>query len=112
MLQKIFCAGALVALMLLPVSPRSHAATAQSQAQKQNEQAKSASGTVTAIGADKKSFSMEVNDHDSTKPMQFVIDTNTQVQGRVGVGTKANVQYQALDSGKNLALAVTPQAGQ
>lgn len=112
MLEKLFCVGALAGLMVLPIPPPSHAASAQSQAQQQNEQSKTASGTVTAIGADKKSFSMDVNDQNSTKPMQFVIDNNTQVQGRVGVGTKANVQYQQNNDGKNVALSVAPQNGQ
>lgn len=116
MLQKLFCVVALAGLMVLPVPATSHAASAQpyaqAQAQQQNEQSKTASGTVTAIGADKKSFSMEVNDNNSTNPMQFVIDNKTQVQGRVGVGTKANVQYQPTNDGKNLALSVAPQSGQ
>ena len=112
MLRKILCASGLIGLMLFPVTARSQPFSAQPQAQQQNEQSKSASGTVTAIGADKKSFSMDVNDRDTTNNMQFVIDTNTQVQGRVGVGTKATVQYQPTNDGKNLALSVAPQSGQ
>lgn len=112
MLGKILCASALAGLMLCPIVSRAQPAGAQPQAQSQNEQSKSAAGTVTAIGTDKKSFSMDVNDSNANKTMQFVIDNNTQVQGRVGIGTKAIVQYQPTNDGKNLALTVAPQSGQ
>jgi hypothetical protein len=113
MLRKILCGSALAGLLFVPVGARSTTASAQAQAQQHNAQSKSAAGTVTAIGADKKSFSMDVNDNsNTTKPMQFVIDPNTQVQGRVGVGTKAVVQYQPTDDGKNLAISVAPQNSQ
>lgn len=111
MLRKILWGSALAGMMFLPVV-RPRTASAQPQARQQNEQSKSASGTVTAIGADKKSFSMDVNDQTATRNMQFVIDTNTQVQGRVGVGTKALVQYQPTNDGKNLAISVAPQNSQ
>jgi predicted ATPase len=99
--------------MLYPVTARTQAAPpAQPQAQQQqqqNEQAKSVAGKVTAIGSDKRSFSMDVHDRDASKPMQFVIDNNTQVQGHVAVGTNAIVQYSPTEDGKNLALSVAPQ---
>jgi len=111
MLRTILCGSALAAMLFVPTLG-SRAASAQPQAKQQNEQAKAASGTVTAIGADKKSFSMDVNEQNATHNMQFVIDTNTQVQGRVGVGTKAVVQYQPTNDGKNLAISVAPQNSQ
>ena len=42
--------------------------------------------------------------------MQFVLDQNTQVQGRVSTGTTATVQYQKKDDGTLLALMIAPQS--
>jgi hypothetical protein len=115
MLRKLLCGSALAALMACPAafSARPFARQQQNQ-QQQNAQAKTVSGTVTAIGNDRKSFSMDVKDESSSQPkkMQFYIDQNTQVQGRVGIGTKAMVQYEPSNDGRNLALHVTPVAGQ
>ncbi|MGC1637676.1 MAG: hypothetical protein WA744_19635, partial [Candidatus Acidiferrales bacterium] len=69
-------------------------------------------GKVTAIGSDKKSFSLDVNDGNNKHTMQFVLDQRTQVQGKVGVGTDATVQYQSTDDGKNVALNIAPQSPQ
>ena len=55
---------------------------------------------------------MEVNGGDSKGTMQFVVDKNTQVEGRVTVGTDAVVQYQPTEDGKNLALSGAPQGSQ
>jgi hypothetical protein len=41
--------------------------------------------------------------------MQFVLDQNTQVQGRVSTGTAATVQYQKKDDGTLVALMIAPQ---
>jgi hypothetical protein len=111
MIRTLLCGAALTGWMLYPVTARTQAAPpAQPQAQQQqNEQAKSVAGKVTAIGSDKRSFSMDVHDRDASKPMQFVIDNNTQVQGHVAVGTNAIVQYSPTEDGKNLALSVAPQ---
>lgn len=112
MIRTLLCGAALAGLMLYPVTARTRAATPaqpQAQQQQQNEQAKSVAGKVTAIGSDKRSFSMDVHDRDASKPMQFVIDNNTQVQGHVAVGTNAIVQYAPTEDGKNLALSVAPQ---
>ena len=116
MIRKLFCAGALAALMACPAAFPAQPIAQQSQNQQQQPaaQAKTVSGTVTAIGSDRKSFSMDVKDQNAPqlKKMQFFIDQNTQVQGRVGVGTKALVQYQPANDGRNVALNVTPVAGQ
>jgi hypothetical protein len=82
---------------------------ARPQAQQQNEQSKSVAGKVTAIGGDKKSFTLNVPDRDTTKPMLFLVDSNTQIQGRVSVGMNAIVQCSPTDDGKNKAVMVTPQ---
>lgn len=114
MFRKILLSGALAAVMVCPATFAVKLPAPQSQNQQQQAQAKTVAGTVTAIGSDRKSFTLNVNQQNSskTKKMDFSIDRNTQVQGRVGVGTKALVQYESIDGGRNLALNVTPQAGQ
>jgi hypothetical protein len=82
------------------------AAQSQSQNNQQSANSMSATGKVSAIGSDHKSFSLEVSGGNT---MQFVLDQNTQVQGRVGTGTTATVQYQKKDDGTLLALMIAPQ---
>lgn len=114
MLRQVLCGSVLAALMICPAAfpAQPHARQSQNQ-QQQNAQMKTVSGTVTAIGNDRKSFSMDVKDNNSqTKKMQFYIDQKTQVQGRVGIGTQATVQYEPTNDGRNVAVNVAPAAGQ
>jgi len=112
MTGKILCCSALATLLVLGFATRAQPNVPQSQSKPQAEQAKQVSGKVTDIGSDRKSFSLEVNDKDSKRVMQFVVDGNTQVLGRVTVGTDAVVQYQPTSDGKLVALSVAPQSGQ
>jgi hypothetical protein len=41
--------------------------------------------------------------------MQFAIDDNTRVTGRVSVGTMASVQYESSDGGKLVARNISPK---
>ena len=50
-----------------------------------------------------------MNEGSNKKTMQFQLDGNTQVQGRVGVGTEAAVEYQVTPDGKYLALTIAPR---
>jgi len=113
MFRKILLSSALAAVMVCPATFAAKLPAPQSQNRRQQAQAKTVAGTVTAIGSDRKSFTLNVDQQSSSKArkMDFYIDRNTQVQGRVGVGTKALVQYEPT-GGRNLALNVTPQAGQ
>jgi len=116
MLRKILVSSALAAVMACPgmFAANLPAPQPQNQQQQQQAQAKTVSGTVTGIGSDRKSFTMDVSQQNSpkAKKMNFYIDRNTQVEGRVGVGTKALVQYEPTNDGRNLAIDVTPQPGQ
>jgi hypothetical protein len=47
---------------------------------------------------------------ESKSTMEFVVDRNTQVNGQVKEGTAVTVEYQAMESGQNLAVTVTAQA--
>src|SRR5580700_2038178 len=108
MIRKFLLSASLAALLILGVSTQAHTALQQSQSGQQADQSKQVNGKVTAIGSDKKSFSLDVNDGNNKRTMQFVLDEKTQVQGRVGVGTDATVQYQPTNDGKNVALNIAP----
>lgn len=112
MIRKCLLSASLGALLMLGVSTQAHTAFEPSQSGQQADQPKQVNGKVTAIGSDKKSFSLDVNDGNNKRTMQFVLDARTQVQGRVGVGTDATVQYQSTDDGKNVALNIAPQNSQ
>jgi hypothetical protein len=111
MFRKLLFSMAVAGLLMLGISAPAYPVSAQSQAnqQQQSSNAKTVSGKVTAIGSDHKSFSMDVSDSNGqAHAMQFVLDENTQVQGRVGTGTTAIVQYHPTQDGKNLALNIAP----
>jgi hypothetical protein len=105
---KKFVVGAgLAGLLAFGVSNISPVvAQSQSENNQQSANAMSATGKVSAIGSDHKSFSLQTSGGDT---MQFVLNQNTQVQGRVSTGTTATVQYQKTDDGKLLATVIAPQ---
>jgi hypothetical protein len=110
-----FLSGASLAALLLfgisaGVSASAHPISAPSHwVQQNNAQATEVSGKVISIAPDKKSISLEVTDSNKTNTMQFAIDDNTRVTGRVSVGTMAIVQYQNADNGKLVALNIAPK---
>jgi hypothetical protein len=56
---------------------------------------------------------MDVSQGSDKKSMRFVVDKNTTVQGHVGAGSTATVDYQPDANGQMVALTVTEQqAGQ
>jgi hypothetical protein len=112
MIRKFLMCASLAGLMMLGIS----AVSQQTPNQPHEKQApkadtKSVSGTVAAIGSGGHSFTLEVSQGANAKhTMEFVVDNNTQVQGPVKTGTSVMVEYQAMDSGQNLAVSVTAQA--
>ncbi|SRR6266700_5375821 len=106
MIRKLLSCS-ILACFLLAVSVRTHAAP-QGQSGQQSEQAKSVTGKVTTVETGGKAFSMEVNQGNSKRTMQFVVDKNTQVQGHVGTGSMATVEYQQ-NGGQFVAVNVTEQ---
>ena len=115
MIRKILCSASIAGLLLTGATLRAQGTQHQQEPQpkqRSNEQAKQAAGKVTDIASDKKSFTLEVNEGSNKKQMQFQLDGNTQVQGRVGVGTEAAVEYQVTPDGKYLALTIAPRGGQ
>jgi hypothetical protein len=113
MLRKFLCSASFAGLLLSGIALHARPAQQQQPQPKQrSEQTKTAQGKVTDIASDKKSFTIEVNDGSSKHTMQFVLDANTQVQGRVSVGTDATVEFQPTPDGKNLAVTITPRTSQ
>jgi hypothetical protein len=113
-IRKFLSGASLAALLLFGifagVSASAHPISAPSHwIQQNNAQATEVSGKVISIAPDKKSISLEVTDNNKTNTMQFAIDDNTRVTGRVSVGTMASVQYQNADNGKLVALNISPK---
>ena len=109
MIRKLLCFASLGGMLVLCLPARAFATPPAAQSGSQSAQSKSVTGKVTSIGNDKKSLSVEVGDGNSKQSMTFLIDDNTQVQGRVHVGTTANIQYQQNQDGQNVALSIAPQ---
>ena len=112
MIRKFLLSVSLAGLMMLGLSASSQQAPNQ-PSEKQAPQAatKSVAGTVAAIGNGGRSFTLEVSEGSNSKhTMEFVLDKNTQVQGSVKTGTPVTVEYQAMDSGQNVAVSITAQA--
>lgn len=112
MLRKLLCSATFAGLLVSGVALHARPTQQQPEPKQQNQQTKTAQGKVTDIASDKKSFTIEVNDGSAKRTMQFVLDGNTQVQGRVSVGTDATVEFQPTPDGKNLALTITPRTTQ
>jgi hypothetical protein len=110
MLRKFLCSASLAGLMLSGIAIHARPTQQESQPKRQTEQAKSVNGKVTDIAGDKKSFTIEVSDGSAKHSMQFILDGNTQVQGKVSVGTEATVEFQPTPDGKYLAVTITPRA--
>jgi hypothetical protein len=107
MIRKILFCASLGGMLLLSVPAISHT-SAQNQPGKQGQQAaKSVSGKVTSIGEDRRSFVVEVDNGGTKQNMQFVLDKNSQVEGRVTTGSMVLVEYQPLNGDQNLCLKVS-----
>jgi hypothetical protein len=110
-MRKFLLSASLAGLLLTAVSVRTHAVSPQSSSdQQQTEQAtQKVTGKVTSIGNGGHSFALEVNEGTNKQTMQFVVDKNAKVQGKVGVGTDVTVEYTAMQGGQNLALSISAQ---
>jgi hypothetical protein len=70
----------------------------------------SQSGKIASIGD--AAFSLEVTKGQERKTMEFLIDGNTKVEGKLEVGSQATVEYRSAE-GKNVAVrvVVAPASG-
>jgi hypothetical protein len=110
-MKKLLLSVSLGALLLTFAAVTTHPAQAQTApAQKPTAATQTVSGKVTAIGNSGRSFALDVAQGSDAKTMQFVLGSDTKVEGKVSVGTMVTVAYQAMEGGQNVALAVTAQA--
>jgi len=109
MIRKIlFCASLGGMLMSVPAIAHTRA---QDQPGKQTQQnTKSVSGKVTSIGEDRRSFVVEVDTGSNKQNMSFVLDKNSQVEGRVAAGTTVLVEYQPMSGDQNLCVKVSARS--
>jgi hypothetical protein len=111
MWRQFFVYTSLTVLLFVGLPALAHTSSALPQQQgQQAAQATAVSGKVVSIANDKKSISLEVTDNGNANTMQFVLDENTQVTGRVHVGSDATVQYQTGQDGKLVALNIAPKS--
>ena len=70
----------------------------------------SLSGKITSVGD--AAFSLEVTKGQERKTLEFLIDGDTKVEGKLEIGSHATVEYRSAN-GKNLAIhvVVTQTAG-
>jgi hypothetical protein len=69
-------------------------------------ESESVSGKISSIGD--ASFSVDVVKNQDLNTVQFLIDGNTKVDGKLAVGAQATVEYRS-DDGKNVAIHVVVQ---
>jgi hypothetical protein len=112
MIRKILFCASVGGMLLMNVPLMAHSRTAQEQSGKQSQQAaKSVAGKITSIGEDRRSFVVEVDNGGAKQNMQFVLDKNSQVEGRVTTGTMVLVEYQPMNGDQNLCLKVSARQG-
>lgn len=111
MIRKLLMFASLAGF-LLSVSARTQPPYQNSQAGQQSPKVKSVTGKVTQVETGGKAFSMDVTQGNDKRPMRFVVDKGTTVQGHVAAGTTASVDYQPDTNGQLVALSVTEQSPQ
>jgi hypothetical protein len=107
---KFLVLGSLTALLFIGLPAFAHPLSPLTQQGQQSAQPSAVSGKVVSIANDKKSISLEVTNNGNANTMQFALDENTQVTGRVHVGSDATVQYQTGQDGKLIALNIAPKS--
>lgn len=63
----------------------------------------SLSGRIASIGD--AAFSLEITKNQDKKTVEFLVDEETKVEGKLRVGSQATVEYRS-DGGKNIAIRV------
>jgi len=111
MIRK-FLISASLAGFLLAVSAQARPPLQQSQSDQQAPKVHSVTGKVTQVETGGKAFSLEIAQGNDKRPMRFVVDKGTTVQGHVAAGTIASVDYQPDASGQMVALSVSEQSAQ
>jgi hypothetical protein len=109
--RKILLSASLGSMLLISVPAIAQTGGSQDQSGHQTQaETKSVSGKVTSIGDDRRSFVVEVDKGGAKQNMNFILDKNSQVLGRVTTGTVVVVEYQP-NGDQNLVVKVSPQQG-
>jgi len=71
---------------------------------------KSVAGKISSVGDS--SFTVDVRKNQEKQAVEFQVDDNTKVEGKLGVGAKASIEYH-VEAGRNIAVhvAVTRTSG-
>ena len=112
-IRKSLAAVSVSSLMVLGMAtfanPIPGARHSESGKQSQQQALKSVAGKVATIENGGKTFKLAVSG-ENEKTMDFVLDKNTKIEGKVHEGTAVTVEYQAMENGQNLAVSVTAEA--
>lgn len=110
-MHKLLLTASFAGLLLTAGSVWARATPRQGEEPTQQAPAatKMVSGKVTAIGNGGQSFALEVSSGGDKQTMQFVVDKNAKVAGKVTVGTPVTVAYEAAEGGQLRAVSITAQ---
>jgi anti-sigma factor ChrR (cupin superfamily) len=111
MIRKLLISASLAGF-LLAVSTQARPPLQNTQTDQQSPKVHSVTGKVTQVETGGKAFSLEVSQGNDKRPMRFVVDKGTTVQGHVAAGTTASVDYQSDSNGQLVALSVSEQSSQ
>jgi hypothetical protein len=111
MIRKILLVAS-IAGFLLAVSVQARPQSQNTQQDKSAPKVHSVTGKVTQVETGGKAFSLDVSQGNDKRPMRFVVDKGTTVQGHVGTGTTASVDYQPDANGQLVALSVKEESQQ
>jgi hypothetical protein len=111
MIRK-FLLFASLAGFLMAVTTQARPQDQNSQTDQQAPKVHSVTGKVTQVETGGKAFSMDINQGNDKRPMRFVVDKSTTVQGHVAAGSTASVDYQPDSNGQMVALSVKEESAQ
>ncbi len=107
-MRKFLLCASLAGLLLTGMSIKVPISLAQ-RGQITQPTAKTIAGKISSIEDGGTAFKLEVDGRSAKQTLQFVFDKNTKLQGRVKVGAAVTVEYEARETGPNLALSVSAQ---
>ena len=113
-LAGVFSLMFVVAVVAVPLTAHSSIPTSTVAIDQEAAQTQSVSGTISAVSKTnfvltvqpKASGAESVSKQDPPKTMTFQIDNNTTVEGKLQVGSNAEVTYRDDRSGNHLAIGV------
>jgi len=111
MIRKFLILASLAGFMMA-VSTQARHPYQNSQSDQQAPKVHSVTGKVTQVETGGKAFSLDVSQGSDKRPMRFVVDKTTTVQGHVAAGTTASVDYQPDANGQLVALTVKEESAQ